>query len=43
MHGVTGKDTRENFVTELRARDVQGRQRWHALVLLISPGSLSSL
>lgn len=27
VHGVTDQDTRQNFVTELRARDVQGGVR----------------
>lgn len=27
VHGVTGQDTRQNFVTELHARDMQGRVR----------------
>lgn len=27
VHGVTDQDTRQNFVTELHARDMQGRVR----------------
>lgn len=43
VHDVTDQNTRQSFGTELYARDMQGRVRWQALVLLTSPGSLSSL
>lgn len=43
VHSVTNWETSQNFVTELRARDMQGRVRWQALALLVSPRGFSLL